>query len=105
MPDMLRMTACQVGHPVSLFILVEGDDRTIQLATSWGVCPAASVIDAWYLLLYMPQMSDFPWRHLLLDRAWARALHCRLLPCVRGYVSTGFMNWLGVSARGPSSLP
>lgn len=37
MPDVLRMTACQVGHPVSLVILVEGDDGTIQTATSRGV--------------------------------------------------------------------
>jgi hypothetical protein len=60
MPDMLRMTACQVGHPVSPFILVKGDDGTIQLATSWGACPAAFVIGAWYQLLYTPQISDFP---------------------------------------------
>jgi hypothetical protein len=58
--DVLRMTAFQVGHPVSLFILVEGDDCTIQMATSWGVWPAAFVIDAWYRLLYMLQTSDFP---------------------------------------------
>jgi hypothetical protein len=41
-PDVLGMAAFQVGHPVSLFILVQGDDGTIQMTPSWSACPEFS---------------------------------------------------------------
>jgi hypothetical protein len=50
MPDMLGMAALQVGHPVSLFVLVQGHDGTPQIAPSWGSYSPILNVDTLYSL-------------------------------------------------------
>jgi hypothetical protein len=48
MPDVLAMAALQVGHPVSLCILVQGNDGTLQIATSRGAYSPILHVDTLY---------------------------------------------------------